>query len=360
MNKHIDLYEYGLTEKIKQEYEAMECHGYLGRVTAQYTNIYRVVTEKAEVIAEVSGKLNFNAHSLTDYPAVGDWVILDRDQNDSGDAIIQSIIPRFSLFSRQVSGKKSDEQAVAANINTIFICMAFGHDYNLRRLERYLSIAYSSGAVPVIVLTKSDLCDDVETKVLDVQNIAFGVEVLIVSSLTQVGLDNIKAHIHPTKTIAFIGSSGVGKSTLINLLCGEERLKTRDVRKDERGRHTTSHRELIKLPEGGIVIDTPGMRELQIHSADLQTSFSDIEELSKSCHFSNCSHENEPDCAVKLAIEEGRLDEERLLSYKKLNKELEYDQDRAVLHPKQLEKKKIIKMMGSLDAQKKMKDKKHR
>jgi len=212
----------------------------------------------------------------------------------------------------------------------------------------------------VIILTKSDLCDDIETKLQDVENIAFGVEVLIVSGLTQVGLDIVKAHIDPKKTIAFIGSSGVGKSTLINLLCGEERLKTRDVRKDERGRHTTSHRELIKLPDGGIVIDTPGMRELQIHNADLQTSFSDIEELSKSCHFSDCSHENEPHCAVKLAIEEGRLDENRLLSYKKLNKELEYDQDRAVLHPKQLEKKKIIKMMGSLDAQKKMKDKKHR
>lgn len=354
MNNKIDLYDYGLSEETKTEFDENHQDAYLGRISVEYRNAYRIITENGDIMGRVSGSLSYHANYKSDYPAVGDWVVLDREEDEHGQAVIRAILTRRSMFSRNVAGKKEEEQALATNIDTVFICMAFGHDFNIPRLERYLGIAWYSGATPVIVLTKADLCDDVPVKLQEVAQTAAGIDLIVTSAITKEGMEDIQKHINPRKTIAFIGSSGVGKSTLINLLLGEERQKVSEVRKDEKGKHTTSYRELILLPSGGIVIDTPGMRELQIIHADLDTTFSDIEALATQCRFMDCSHMTEPDCAVKQAIEEGQLTEERLNSYRKLKNELEYLEDKAVLHPKQREKKKVVKMMGSLDGTKKI------
>lgn len=350
-----NLKEIGLNENIINEYKNNFSEFYLGRVATQHKNYYTVLSEKEEVISKISGKMEYDIGSMREYPAVGDWVVLDRDTNETGDAIIHHILSRKSVLSRKVAGKKNDEQIVATNIDIIFICMALTKDYNIRRLERYISLAWDSGATPVIILTKTDLCDNVYEKVLEVQQVAIGIEVLAISSITDEGIEEVNSYIKPNCTIAFIGSSGIGKSTLINKLLGEVKQKINDVRNDEKGRHTTTRRELIVLPLGGIVIDTPGMRELQLYSGDLDTSFSDIEELAIKCHFSDCKHETEPKCAVKQAIEDGVITEERLKSYNKLKKELEYQEDKLSLNAKQIEKKKIINMVGSLDGMKKAK-----
>jgi len=360
LNKKIDLHDLGLDKDMEKEFEEHYAEYFLGRVAVEYRNSYTVITKAGDLMARVSGKLNYTARFRSDYPAVGDWVVLDRENDETGDAVIHGILTRKSMFSRSVAGKKNEEQAIAVNIDTVFICMAFGHDFNIRRLERYLTIAWDSGAKPVVILTKSDLCEDGESKVLEVENSAVGVDIFVVSSFTGNGVEAILEYIHPRETIAFIGSSGVGKSTLINMLLGEEKQKVNEVRKDERGKHTTSYRELIILPMGGLVIDTPGMRELQVFHGDIDTTFMDINKIAKGCHFSDCQHENEPNCAVKQAVVEGLLTEARLNSYRKLKKELEYAEDREVLNPKLLEKKKIIRMMGSLDAVKKIKNKKPR
>lgn len=357
MNSKISLYELGLTEELRKEYEEKYKGYFLGRVSVEHKNSYKVLTENGEVMGRISGKLNYQANSKSDYPAVGDWVVLDREDNNSGDTIIHGILSRKSIISRKTAGKKDEEQIVAANVDTLFICMALDNDFNIRRLERYISLAWESGAKPVIILTKADLCDDIDIKVVEVEEVTLGIDVLVVSSVKKEGIDDIISYIKPRETIAFVGSSGIGKSTLINTLLGEEKQKINDIRNDGKGRHTTTYRELIKLPFGGIVIDTPGMREIQMYTADLDTSFSDIEELARDCHFSDCIHEREPRCAVRQAIKDGRLAEERLRSYKKLKKELEYLEDRKLLNAKQIEKKKIINMMGSLDAVKKIKNK---
>lgn len=349
----MNLYNLGLNKDILNEFEKNYSMYYLGRVVVEQRSVYKVMTEEGEVLARVSGKMSYDATDYSDYPAVGDWVALDRDNTDEGDAIIHGILSRSSMFSRKVAGKKSAEQVIATNIDKVFICMAFGHDYNLRRLERYLSIAWESGALPVVVLTKTDLCDALETQVIKVESVALGIEVFAVNCLTGEGVEEIRMSIKPRDSIAFIGSSGVGKSTLINRLLEEEIMKVNAVRKDEKGRHTTTHREMMLLPSGGIVIDTPGMREIQVFHADLDMAFEDIQTIAKDCRYSDCQHNEEPKCAVKQAIEDGVLTKERLTSYKKLLKELEYIKDRENLNFKLAEKKKIVRMMGSLDAVKK-------
>ncbi|MGF0111100.1 ribosome small subunit-dependent GTPase A, partial [Clostridium sp. SGI.024] len=230
---------------------------------------------------------------------------------------------------RKIAGSRYDIQVVAANIDYIFICMALNNDFNINRLERYIAVAWDSMATPVIVLTKSDLCEDVDERLREVKEAAIGIDILVTSSLNGNGYEKVKEYIKSGTTIAFIGSSGVGKSTLINKLLNKEVLKTNSISENDKGRHTTTHRELILLEDGGVIIDTPGMRELGLISADVDKSFSNIEELEKQCKFSDCTHNNEPKCAIREAIKNGELDLDRLERYKKLKKEEAYNLSKA-------------------------------
>ena len=288
------------------------------RVISQEKGLYKISTGTAEKFAAVSGKYRFETATVSDYPAVGDYVVAEWPDDESN-AVIQSLFPRKSCFIRKAAGLGKQEQIVAANIDTVFICMSLNNDYNIRRLERYLSVAFDSGAMPVIVLTKADICDVIDSKIAEVQNAALGVNVIAISSLTE-DYKAVFEYIRPGKTIAFLGSSGVGKSTLINKLTGKDDIATNGLRNDNKGRHTTTHRELITLENGAFVIDTPGMRELGMwdNESGIDTTFSDIEELANSCRFSDCSHGAEPGCAIQKALAEGTLDPARWESYLKL------------------------------------------
>ncbi|MDD2585780.1 MAG: ribosome small subunit-dependent GTPase A [Syntrophomonadaceae bacterium] len=345
-----NLYDIGLSERFVQEAAIYEEGLHLARVSVQYRDIYKVITEHGEIQAEVSGKFIYLASGAENYPAVGDWVLVDRSDGVSGNAIIHHILTRKSSFERKAAGTGYERQVVAANIDTVFICMSLNNDYNLRRMERYLSIAWDSGATPVVVLTKSDLCYDLEQRLLEIESVALGVDVLVTSSMSKDGYDNVRKYLQPGKTVAFIGSSGVGKSTLINKLMGKDVLVTQELRANEKGKHTTTHRQLFVLPDGGVVIDTPGMREIQITGADLSSTFVDIEELAAHCRFNDCRHESEPHCAVRKAIADGVLSPERLESYRKLQKEIVFAERKSTMTLQQAEKQKIIDMMGSLKA----------
>lgn len=336
-----NLLELGLNEGYAKEASTYNEDFCIGRISVQYKDIYKVFTEEGEVLARVSGKLSYSSNSTLDYPVVGDWVLLDRADNKNGDAIIHKVLSRKSYFSRKIAGSRFDTQVVASNIDYIFICMALNNDFNINRLERYIAVAWDSMAIPVIVLTKSDLCENIDERLREVNEVAIGIEVLVTSSLNENGYEKVKEYIKNGITIAFISSSGVGKSTLINKLLKKEILKTNLVDENDKGRHTTTHRELFLLEGGGVIIDTPGMRELGLISADVDKSFSNIEELEKYCKFSDCTHRNEPKCAVREAIENGELDPERLERYRKLKREEKYN----LLKVKQQEKQRMKNMI---------------
>ena len=300
----------------------------VGRITLQEKGMYRIRTSMGEQNALVSGKFRFDAQFVSEYPAVGDYVMVSFAA-DPDTAILHRVLPRKSLFVRKAAGTSKTEQVVAANIDTVFLCMSLNNDFNLRRLERYLAVAWESGADPVVVLTKADLCGDLPQKQREVEAIAMGVDILTASAMEADGYRQIMSYVTEGRTVAFVGSSGVGKSTLINRLLGKERLVTDGLRNDDKGHHTTTHRELLFLPNGAMVIDTPGMRELGMWDAasGVEQTFGDIEELAARCRFRNCSHSGEPGCAVRAAIRSGNLDDGRWLSYQKLKNENSYAAD---------------------------------
>ena len=305
-----------------------------------------------ELTGEVSGKFRFSATSPASFPAVGDYVMVDRESDSAGNGIIHELLPRKSLLARKAAGNEKITQIIAANIDYIFICMSLNNDFNLRRIERYLAIAWDSGAVPLIVLTKADLADNLSEKLQEVEEIAPGVDVIITSMENDDDHLQVLKYIKEGKTGAFVGSSGVGKSTLINKVLGKDIIKTSEIRSDDKGRHTTTRRDLFILPNGGAVIDTPGMRELGIDQADLSRSFEDIEALATECRFKDCSHKSEPGCALRKGIENGTISEERLESYLKLKKEAGYEG----LNSKEIEKKKIESMFAEFNGIKNARD----
>jgi len=324
------------------------------RVAREDKNLYLIYTEKGEMIATVSGRFRYNAIDYGNFPAVGDWVAV-KTREEEGKATIHSLLPRKSKFSRKVAGFKTEEQVLASNIDTVFLVSGLDENFNLRRIERHMTIAWDSGATPVIILNKTDLCDDVDSKVEMVGASFLGVTVLAMSAVKNEGLTQLQVYMTHGNTSVFLGSSGVGKSTIINGLLGDDRFKTGEVREsDSKGRHTTTHREMIFIPTGGIVIDTPGMRELQLWTVDegIENIFGDIEDLTSACRFSDCSHIHEPGCAIQEAIDCGRLNIKRFNSYLRLQEETKKltlrQDDKAFLRDKKKRNKQISMMSKKL------------
>lgn len=323
---------------------------FLCRVISQYNDQYKIATECGECLAEVSGKFRYEAANPSQFPAVGDFALADRTEDSAGNAILHRVLPRKSVFERTATDNEHQSQIIATNIDIVFICMSLNNNYNLSRLERYLSAAWSSGATPVVVLTKSDLCENLSAVLSEIMVTAPGTDVIATSRNDPNSFEKLLPHLLPNRTAAFIGSSGVGKSTLINCLAGENLLATSQIRQDDKGRHTTTRREMILLPKGGIVIDTPGLRELGVESVDLSRSFAEIDALAEHCRFRDCTHTNEPGCAVLMALETGELTHRRLESYQKLKREAGYDG----LSFRQIETQKLNAMSETIGGMKNM------
>jgi ribosome biogenesis GTPase / thiamine phosphate phosphatase len=322
---NLDLW--GWNDFFANHFEPYRHQGFtVARVVIESRNSYILQSENAELSAEITGKLRYRAIERQDFPAVGDWVVI-RAREREGTASIYEILPRKSKFSRKNVGAETVEQIVATNVDTVFLVSGLDGDFNPRRIERYLILAWESGTNPVIVLNKADVCPNLEACLREVSAVALSVPIITISAATSQGLEALKPYLQPGQTVALLGSSGVGKSTITNQLMGETVQTVQTVRQgDNRGKHTTTHRELMVLPTGGLIIDTPGMRELQIWTGDegISGTFADIEELAQQCRFSDCQHQREPGCAVGQALQDGRLDKSRFLNYQKLQKELKY------------------------------------
>ena len=345
----MDLASVGWDEQFAAAFDALSLGADTepARVAIEFNYLYRLWSRRGPLEATASGRLKHHAISRSQLPAVGDWVAVRRRANQEKGAIV-AVLPRRGAFSRRMAGSVTDEQVVASNVDVVFVVMGLDADFSVRRLERYLLLAHESGAKPVVILTKPDLSDEAGARVAAVTSVAGGVPVHVVNPRLRVGLEQVVAYLGSGCTGALLGSSGVGKSTIINGLAGENIRKTGEVREsDQTGRHTTSHRELIILPNGGLIIDTPGMRELQLWDAGdaVRETFDDIENLAGSCQFTDCRHRDEPRCAVKNAVADGRLQADRLAGYLKLQDELlalARQQDERAL----LEQKRQSRIMG--------------
>ena len=317
----------------------IDLQGYkLGRVVTEQKGSFMVMTNESEQLSKISGKLRFQTMKREDLPAVGDWVLL----NEKG-GLIERVLPRSSKFSRKKAGLEAEEQIIATNIDTVFILSSLNDDLNFNRIERYLLLCWESGANPVIVLTKADTCHNVEDRKREVEDALGGVKVLVISSVNMGGIEELQPFLQSGKTVALVGSSGVGKSTLTNLLIGTYLQKTKEVRDaDDKGRHTTTHRELFLLENGSSIIDTPGMREIQMWQGQegLSTQFKDIEDLALGCKFNDCSHEDEPGCKIKKAIDINELSKDRFEHYQKLQREIAYMERKGNKRLESLERKK--------------------
>lgn len=296
-----------------------------GRISLEHNHVYRVLTTEGEVLAETAGRIKHQAGGRSELPVVGDWVAL-RTGGAGARATVAAILPRRSWFSRKAAGRETEEQVIAANADAVLLVFGLDKPVNARAIERYLTLARRSGARPVIVLNKSDVAEDVPAALGEARALAGDAAVHAVSTKTDPGVSELERYVSAGKTLTLLGPSGAGKSSIVNRLVGEERLPTGEVRDwDRRGRHTSVHRELVLRAAGGLIIDTPGMRELQLWEAgdDLATTFDEITALSGECKFRDCRHDSEPGCAVKAAVATGKIDPERYESYLKLSHEQE-------------------------------------
>jgi ribosome biogenesis GTPase len=350
---------YGWSRGLQHDFEPFAAQGLVpARVIIQQRGLYRVVAEAGETEAKLSGRFHHEAGE-GEHPVVGDWVAI---QVEDGVALIQGLVPRRSAFLRKAAGTGNGVQVAAANVDVALLTLSLNSDLNLRRLERYLAATYESGAAPVVVLTKADACADVEGLAAQVAAVAGAAPVIAVSAVTGVGLAALEAHLEPRRTAVLLGSSGVGKSTLLNALAGAELMATGGIRlNDERGRHTTTHRELVRLPSGALILDTPGMRELGLIDAEagVAAAFAgveaEVEALAEGCRFKDCTHEKEPGCAVQAALADGRLETDRFEAWRKLQRELAHERVKVDPLARHAQQREWISRMKSARAH--MKDK---
>jgi ribosome biogenesis GTPase len=347
--------QYGWSDLLAETFAPHARAGHIpGRIIVQHRDSYEVVTSEGELRAKSAGRLLHEAREAG-HPAVGDWVALSLNPAE-GAATIHAILPRRTAFVRRAADSVQTLQVIAANIDVAFVVTSLNADLNPRRIERYLAAAWQSGARPVVVLTKSDLSDDPQGQADEIAALAAGCPVVTVSAREGLGLDALLAHVAPGETCVLIGSSGVGKSTLVNAFLGEERMATRAIREsDDQGRHTTSHRQLVLLPGGGLILDTPGIREVGLIDAEegLSTVFDDIEQLTQACKFNDCGHAKEPGCAVRGALESGALDPARWAHFLKLGAELAAVEQKAERVAKDTERRRLAAQQKTYRATKK-------
>ena len=349
------LVELGWTSSLQDSFDQLSRPGFApARVISVLKDHYRVRTEGPELLARLSGRYSFDVATRSELPAVGDWIAMEA--TGASRAIIHQVLPRHTKISRKVAGREVEEQVIAANVDTVFIVSALTQEFNVRRIERYLALVWDSGAQPVLIQNKADLADDIATLIGELEFIAPGVPVHVISATEGSGLGALEGYLNVGQTVAFIGSSGVGKSTILNRLLGSEVQPTLPVRgHDDRGRHTTTSRELFVLHGGGMVIDTPGMRELQLWhvEAGLSGAFDDIDRIATGCRYRDCMHKSEPGCAVRRALEAGQLANGRLENFFKLQAEQAFLDRKLDVQAAQAEKSRIKKLCkGARDVSK--------